>query len=228
MDSDLSAQQIAWLRRQAQVITVTVWVDDRWSSGILIHRQGQTYTVITNQHVVDSGQRLQVVMFDGKRYQARHQRHSGFKSDDLALLKFQSSEVSYSVAKMGSALTLMTGAPVFASGFPAKYEVSSKPKFRFTTGQVSLVSSKVLKGGYQLGYTNPVEKGMSGGPVLNRWGQVVAINGVHAYPLWGNPYIFMDGSKPDPALFKVMKQSSWAIPVDRFLRLAPAALKVRG
>lgn len=227
MDSSLSAPQISWLRRRAQAITVTVWVDDRWSSGIVIHRQGQTYTVITNQHVVDAGQRLQVAMFDGRRYEAHFQNHPGFRSDDLALLQFQSSEAPYPVANFGSALSLVTGAPVFAAGFPVENEDGSKPRFHFTVGQVSLVSPKMLQGGYQVGYTNPVKKGMSGGPVLNRWGQVVAINGMHAYPLWGNPYVFMDGSKPDPVLQEVMQRSSWAIPVERFLKLAPAALKVK-
>jgi len=227
VESSLSAQQMEWLRRRAQRITVTVWVDDRWSSGILIHRQDQAYTVITNQHVVEFGKRLQIVMSDGRRYQAVLQTHPGFQSDDLALLQFQSTEVAYPVATLGPALSLATGTPVFAAGFPVKNEGGSQPKFHFTQGQVSLVSPKMLEGGYQVGYTNPVEKGMSGGPVLNRQGQVIAINGMHAHPLWGDPYIFTDGSKPNANLQDVMQRSSWAIPVERFLELAPEALKVR-
>lgn len=223
----LSAQQTEGLRRRAQEITVTVWVDDRWSSGILIHRQDQTYTVITNQHVVEFGQRLQIVMFDGRRYQAELQNHPGFQSDDLALLRFQSAEAAYPVATLGPALSLIAGTPVFAAGFPVEDEGDSKPTFHFTQGKISLVSPKMLEGGYQVGYTNPVEKGMSGGPVLNRQGQVIAINGMHAHPLWGDPYVFTDGSKPNANLQNVMQRSSWAIPVERFLELAPEALKVR-
>lgn len=223
----VSVQQAKRLRRHAQAITVTVWVDEHWSSGILVHRQDQTYTVITNQHVVDFGKRFQIEMFDGRRYGAQLQDHPDFQGNDLALLQFQSPEVAYPVAPLGPALSLVTGTPVFAAGFPVENGDRSKPIFHFTTGHVSLISSKVLEGGYQIGYSNPVEKGMSGGPVLNRRGQVIAVNGMHAYPLWGNPYVFTDGSKPDPELEKVMKRSSWAIPVERFLKLVPAALKVR-
>lgn len=227
----LSVPQIKTLHHYAQTITVTVFVDGDWSSGIVIHRQGSTYTVITNQHVVDFGKHFQVMTSDGRRYAARLRHHPGFKDNDLALLEFQSSKVSYPVATLASALSLSPGMPVFAAGFPISNDSRwsqarrqpPQPTFHFTSGQISLVSPKVLVGGYQLGYTNPVEKGMSGGPVLNRQGQVIGINGMHAYPLWGDPYTFADGSKPNPALHKVMERSSWAIPIERFFEPRAAA-----
>jgi S1-C subfamily serine protease len=231
----VSASQIKALHHYAQTITVTIFVDGDWSSGIIIHQQGSTYTVITNQHVVDFGKHFQVMTSDGRRYQAHLQNHSGFKGNDLALLDFQSAEVSYPVATLTPALSLPPGTLVFAAGFPTAHNSQEfqshrqplQPTFHFTSGYISLVSPKVLAGGYQLGYTNPVEKGMSGGPVLNHQGQVIGINGMHAYPLWGNPYVFTDGSRPNPTLYEVMKRSSWAIPVECFLRLAPSHLKSR-
>lgn len=232
-NNDLSASQVKALHRHAQAITVIVFVDDDWSSGILVQRQGQRYSVITNRHVVDFGKRFQVVMMDGRRYAAQRQDHVGFKEDDLALLHFQSPEVSYPIATFAPALSLVPGTPVFASGFPVELpelkgeQRPPQPLFHLTSGQVSLVSQKVLAGGYQVGYTNPIEKGMSGGPVLNSQGQVIAINGMHAYPLWGDPYIFTDGSRPHPDIQGLMKRSSWAIPVERFLKLAPASLQRR-
>lgn len=51
-------------------------------------------------------------------------------------------------------------------------------------------------------------------------GQVVGINGMHAYPLWGDPYVFKDGSLPCPKMRAVMEQSSWAIPIETFAKLA--------
>lgn len=216
---------VEWIHRYARTITVTVWVDDRWSSGILVHRQGQTYTVITNQHVVAFGKRYQVVLADGQRYDAHLQPSTDQNQNDLAVLEFQSPDVAYPVAQFASSLSLAPGVPVFAAGFPIAQ--TSQPQFRFTSGHVSLISDRVLQGGYQIGYTNPIQKGMSGGPVLNRWGQVIAINGMHAYPLWGDPYIFTDGSKPKPAEYQVMRQSSWAIPAERFLQYIPTAHKVK-
>lgn len=213
------------VRRYARTITVTVWVDDRWSSGILVHRQGQTYTVLTNQHVVAFGKRYQVELADGQRYDADLRSSTDKEQNDLAVLEFQSPDVSYAVARFASSLSLVPGVPVFAAGFPIAK--TSQPQFHFTSGQVSLISDRVLQGGYQIGYTNPIQKGMSGGPVLNRWGQVIAINGMHAYPLWGDPYIFVDGSKPHPVDHQIMRQSSWAIPAERFLQFIPTARKVK-
>lgn len=215
------------VRRYARTITVTVWVDDRWSSGILVHRQGQTYTVITNQHVVTVGTHYQVALVDGQRYDADLRPSPNQEKNDLAVLEFQSPNVAYPVARFAPSLSLVPGVPVFAAGFPIAQTSASQPQFRFTAGEVSLISDRVLQGGYQIGYTNPIQKGMSGGPVLNRWGQVIAINGMHAYPLWGDPYIFIDGSKPKPAEYQVMQQSSWAIPAERFLEYIPTAHKVK-
>ena len=48
----LSEQQ---LRQLAQSITVKVIAGEGWGSGILIHRQGQVYTVLTNRHVLEAG-----------------------------------------------------------------------------------------------------------------------------------------------------------------------------
>ena len=80
-----------------------------------------------------------------------------------------------------------------------------------------------MEGGYQIGYTNDIEKGMSGGPLLNARGEVVGVNGVHAYPLWGDPYQYKDGSEPNAALREQMSKYSWGIPIDTFKQLAPSA-----
>ena len=226
-ETDPDPVSVEWIRRYARTITVTVWVDDRWSSGILVHRQGQTYTVITNRHVVAFGKHYQVVLADGQRYDANLRPSTDKEQNDLAVLEFQSPDVAYPVARFASSLSLVTGVPVFAAGFPIAQPSTRQPQFHFTSGQVSLISDRVLQGGYQLGYTNPIQKGMSGGPVLNRWGQVIAMNGMHAYPLWGDPYIFVDGSKPNPVDHQVMRQSSWAIPAERFLQFIPTARKVK-
>ena len=59
---------------------------------------------------------------------------------------------------------------------------------------------------------------MSGGPVLNEVGQVIAINGLHSEPLWGNPYEWDDGTLPADNLFPVLAGSSWAIPAETILK----------
>ena len=62
---------------------------------------------------------------------------------------------------------------------------------------------------------------MSGGPVMNLSGQVIAINGVHAEPLWGNPYNWDDGTVPSEQDSAKLAESSWAIPIETVMEGIP-------
>lgn len=209
------------LRDQARLITVKVLSGDSWGSGILIQQQGQLYRVLTNEHVLQTGNEYRIQTLDGRVHLASRYQAVSLNGNDLALLQFRSTDAVYTVARLGKAVTLAVGDEVLAAGFPFETDVSQPTGFKFTDGQVSLVTEKALDGGYQIGYTNAVEKGMSGGPVLNLQGEVVAINGMHPYPLWGDPYVFEDGSKPCAPMHDLMVKSSWAIPIETFIQLIP-------
>lgn len=219
LSSQLSTEQ---LRQVAQEITVKVLVGRSWGSGITIRKQGDFYTVVTNQHVVragrDSGYQIQTP--DGRIYTADIVRTASFEGNDLALLQFRSGGADYTVAALGDSSRLREGDEVFAAGFPFDSEQMGSRGFTFTTGTISLLSDKAVQGGYQIGYTNAVEKGMSGGPILNRQGEAIGINGMHAYPLWGDPYVFADGSRPSDAVREIMTRSSMGIAIATFVQLA--------
>ncbi len=218
LPNQLSVEQ---LRDLARSITVKVTSDHNWGSGILIRQQGQVYTVLTNQHVLSAGKPYQVETSDGQVYSADLSGSISFRGNDLAVLQFRSVDTTYPVASLGSASSLKVGDEVFAAGFPFGVDWSGSMGFVLTTGQVSLLLNRALVGGYQVGYTNEIRKGMSGGPILNRQGELVGINGMHKYPLWGDPYIYKDGSKPDISLRTRMVHFSWGIPIKTFARLAP-------
>jgi S1-C subfamily serine protease len=211
------------LEQQARAITVKVMSQDFLGSGILLRRKGTVYTVLTNAHVLQAGDPpYRVQTADGKIYTANSPQHLNFGNNDLAVLRFQSLG-KYAVASIGSPPTV--GDEVFAAGFPAVEEGAKKQSLAFTTGKVSLVLAKPLEGGYQLGYTNNIKNGMSGGPLLNRRGQVVGINGMQAYPLWDAPSVFADGSKADERLHQMIISLSWAVPMTKAMQIMPKAQK---
>lgn len=213
---------LSQLHDRAQSITVKVLAGQGWGSGILIHKQDQVYTVVTNEHVLRLGSTYRIQTPDGKIYPASKDS-AHFDDNDLALLRFGSAN-SYNIANLatgGESANLHVGDEMFAAGFPAVGNGSQGMGFVFTTGQVSYLLPQAFIGGYQVGYSNDIVKGMSGGPVLNRYGEVVAINGKHKYPLWGNTYIFKDGTTPVVQARQQMDYSSWAVPVQTFLQLAP-------
>lgn len=207
------------VRQLAESITVKILYGaaEGWGSGIIISNEAGLYTVITNQHVLRGGTSYQVQTPDGRIYPAEAIATPGFQDRDLAAVTFYSSQ-TYGVATL-AASRVAEGDRVYATGFPVQTATASG--FFFTDGQISLIAEQAFVGGYQIGYTNPVEKGMSGGPLLNQWGEVIGINGMHAYPLWGNPYVFADGTTPAPGIQEQMRLLSWAIPIENVLQLRP-------
>jgi S1-C subfamily serine protease len=219
------------LQHLAQSITVKVLAGGFLGSGILIKEQGSVYTVVTNAHVLISGDppyRIQTP--DGRVYKAKLPNQTqaldatSLKSKDLAILQFYSPSTKYVVASLGSASSLSVGNQVFAAGFPFNVEGTQDVGFVFKAGKVSWVLDKALEGGYRIGYTNDIQKGMSGGPLLNQQGKVVAINGIHAEPLWGEPYTYQDGTEPEASLRKRMSKYSWGIPIETFVELVSPSL----
>ncbi len=230
---------IAKLQSVAETITVKVQSGQNSGSGIIIDRQGSTYTIVTNQHVLRAGNgRIYPIQTpDDRIYSAQAIDPPNWTNNDLSLLQFDS-DLDYTVANLGDSAAITLDEDVFAAGFPFEVQNSQHTPdtpgtsdthdrgFRFTMGQVSSISDRSFAGGYQIGYTNAIKKGMSGGPVLNKRGEVVAINGMHAHPLWGNPYVFEDGSFASESEVEQMSQLSWAIPIDTLVQLIREALRI--
>ena len=211
----------------ARQVTVRVLANNGGGSGVIIDRQGQFYTVLTCAHVVDEkGANYTILAPDGRIYPGRVLRNNQFGNKDLALVQFISDR-AYRVVAIGNFNALGIGDEVYASGFPNWYLVNQNEiqntrswglrAFRFTTGNVGMIPERSLPKGYQLGYTNEIEDGMSGGPVLNSNGELVGINGRLKFPPQGiQVYRFADGTTPSPGLFQRMEALSWAIPITNF------------
>ncbi|MGK7900211.1 MAG: tetratricopeptide repeat-containing serine protease family protein [Hormoscilla sp.] len=207
----------AQLRQKASEITVRVIVGHGRGSGVLIRKDGQLYSVLTNAHAVSPGEPHQIRTPDGKLYPA--QNVTDFSGTvhgyDLAILQF-AADADYDVATFASS-PARVNQPVFAAGFP--YDARD---LLFTKGQISMFPSMALQEGYQIGYSNAVQQGMSGGPVLNGSGQLMGINGKSAYPILQDLYQFADGSFPTDEVRKKMHGLSWGVPIGRLPEVDPS------
>lgn len=212
----------------ARQVTVRILTEPGMGSGVIIARKGQVYSVLTCDHVLANSyeNRYQVMTSDGQQHPAYRLNSVLFKDLDLAILQF-TSQSSYKVAAMGESSTLTNGAQVYAAGYPIWHWANKNTlestrdwdlkAFRLTIGKIRMLNKKSLPGGYKLGYTNDIENGMSGGPVLDQDGQLVGINGRLKYPFQGiEAFQFTDGTLPSEELFLQMEALSWAIPVHAF------------
>jgi tetratricopeptide (TPR) repeat protein len=161
----------------AQAITVRIAVGEGNGSGILLQRDGDVYTVLTAAHVLmgEAAERLAIMTADNKSHKVIEVR--SYQGDvDLAIVKFRSND-SYRLAELGDSNNLAGGMNIYAAGFPAPTRVITTSVFAFQPGQVVANSKRVFKDGYALLYNNPTLPGMSGGPILDEAGKVVAIHG---------------------------------------------------
>lgn len=215
--SPLAARQIAPLSTEnilekAKSITVRVKVGKTTGSGILIEKKGQVYRVLTNRHVINRGKSYQIQTSEGDSYEAKLIAIG--EKNDLAILEF-SSDRHYEIASFGSSPS-ERGDRVFAVGFPF-----DRDKLRLTAGQFSLKPNLPLQHGYQLGYTNQIQAGMSGGPIFNSAGEVIGINGRSANPILPN-YQFQDGSFPNEKQQQQMMSLSWGLPIENLTEVLPS------
>ncbi|BAQ60670.1 peptidase S1 and S6 [Geminocystis sp. NIES-3708] len=207
----------------AKKVTVKVLSGENSGSGILINKNNNSYQVLTNDHVLlfgNQNQSYKIITFDGETYQAKIVKEFNFQNYDLGVLEFQSQN-NYEIASFSELSIPVIDEVVYAAGFPYKPDNLTNNNFTFTRGRINSISDLSFRGGYQIGYSNDIQKGMSGGPLFNSKKEIIGINGRHKYPAWGNPYIFENGSIASPQQKEEMSQSSWAIPIKTFLRLAP-------
>ena len=205
----------AQLQQLAESITVRVIRENGAGSGTLIAKDGRVYTVLTNAHVVRPGKPHRIETPDGKSYPAQIVKVTEH-AYDMAILQFQAA-ADYQVVSLASSPGKVSE-PVFAAGFP-----SEARSLLFTRGVMQMFPSVALRDGYQIGYTNDIQQGMSGGPVLNGAGELIGINGMNAFVILQSAYQFVDGSYPSDAVRSEMNRLSWGVPIGRLaeVRIPP-------
>jgi tetratricopeptide (TPR) repeat protein/V8-like Glu-specific endopeptidase len=196
----------------AKAITVMISGQEEQGTGVIVQQQGKVYTLLTAAHVLNNEDRknnkYQVTTPDNRQYQLIPGSIRKVDGDiDLAIGKFTAT-ANYPVARIGNSRQLSGGTEVYVAGFPAATEAITESVFVFRKGEVSASSSKVFAGGYSLIYSNDTLSGMSGGPVLNSEGELVAIHGKG------------DREQSSTGAMGAKTGFNLGIPIDRFFPLA--------
>jgi tetratricopeptide (TPR) repeat protein len=208
--SALAAKELSTesIQQTASAIAVKISIGSSSGSGILIAQAGNTYTVVTNAHVIGRGNNYQITTVDGKIHQATLKKsEQSDNQDDLALLQFQATE-KYTPASLGDVQQVTPGQSVFAVGFG-----DGEEQLTLNSGKIEQISQKPLVGGYQIGFTNKTKQGMSGGALLNQEGKVIGILGLGAGAILDNAYLYADNSRPDAQMLEQLRENSFAVPV---------------
>jgi S1-C subfamily serine protease len=158
-----SREAPAWSKvaARAQSWTVAVRADQSYGAGVAVEKAG---FVLTNLHVVDGAKSISVTPFGGDALSA--ELLDSDRELDLALLR-TTSPLS-TAAMIGHSKSLGVGDEVMAVGSPRKMY------FSVSRGMVSF-PNRFLDGVEYIQTDLPINVGNSGGPLVDRDGNVVGI-----------------------------------------------------
>jgi tetratricopeptide (TPR) repeat protein/S1-C subfamily serine protease len=211
-------------QQAAAKITVRIQMGESGGSGVLIGKKGNTYLVLTNAHVVRTESGIKIKTPDGQNHTAQKVKNTQVGNFDLALLEFTSTR-SYQLAGLKNfanrEVALNEGREIFAAGFP--YDSNA---LRVVTGEVTQLPQEPFVNGTQIGYVTKgdIKQGMSGGPILDSFGNLVGLNSTLARPVIDS-YTYADGSKAPKDKIAEYRQANWSVPIYNLLtRLNPDIL----
>ena len=213
--------QVAWALSTNQINEIakntTVRIDSQApGSGVLVHRQGSTYTVLTAAHVVETADDYEIIMRSGQTYPIPLNQIQKFPEVDLAIVTFNSDR-DYNTIEIGNSNAMSEGSKSYVAGFPMKTTAIDEIIYNFTIGTITANAGKPLRDGYSLVYSNNTLPGMSGGPVLNEDGKLMGIHGR------ADTTTTLQNESVNPDIF-IKTGFNLGIPTHRFLQLAPEGL----
>lgn len=136
-------------------------------TGIVMTEDGY---IITNNHVVEDAQQVQVTLNDGRSFDAEVVGTDA--NTDIAVVKIDASGLT--AAEFGDSSSLVTGEPAYAIGNPLGIQFAET----MTGGMISAPSREVTIDKYVMNLIQvdaAINPGNSGGPLINSQGQVVGV-----------------------------------------------------
>ncbi len=139
-------------------------------SGVVIDNQGH---IVTNYHVIENAQRLEVTLSDLSRHPARVVGID--PSNDLAVIQVDTDNVQWRPIPLGSSRGLRVGQKVLAIGNPFGLEGTLTTGIISSLGRsIEATNGRVIEGIIQTDAA--INPGNSGGPLLNAEGEVIGVN----------------------------------------------------
>ncbi|YAG11973.1 hypothetical protein NSTC745_01241 [Nostoc sp. DSM 114161] len=155
---------------------ITVRIDGaNTATGVIIERQGNTYKVLTNAHVVQQEGSYTIQTNDGQKHTIDYSRVRLLPHVDLATLQFTSSR-NYRVAAQSNSDQIIEGKTVYVAGWAGRLPGIDERTYQFTNGTIRARLQNPDQG-YALVYNNEAVPGMSGSPMLDENGRLIGING---------------------------------------------------
>lgn len=140
-------------------------------SGVIVRHTGNTFYVLTNNHVAGTATKISIKLNDDREFEAK--LVGADARMDIALVSFESNDKSIPVAALADSDTVMPGDICMAFGAPLGYSQS------VTQGIVSAVGrseSHMSSISDYIQTDTAINQGNSGGPLVNIYGEVIGIN----------------------------------------------------
>lgn len=154
-------------------------VEQGEGSGVIFEKKGDKAHIITNYHVIDQAQKLEIALPTGEKVEAKILGADMYA--DLAVLEIDGSKVT-TVAELGDSSTLQVGEPAIAIGNPLGMKFSRT----VTQGIISSLERSMPMDLDENGQDDweldvlqtdaAINPGNSGGALVNIQGQVIGIN----------------------------------------------------
>lgn len=139
-------------------------------SGIILTENGY---IVTNNHVIESGNNISVTLDSGDTYSAFVIGKDA--QTDIAVLKIEATNLP--AAELGNSDELVAGEAAVAIGNPMGMELQGT----VTAGVISAVNRNIMVGNTSMNLVQTdaaINPGNSGGALINEFGQVIGVNSV--------------------------------------------------
>ncbi|QHA38259.1 PDZ domain-containing protein [Rossellomorea marisflavi] len=150
-------------------------------SGVIYKREGDKVLIVTNNHVIEGADQLEVTLSDGSKVKAN--ARGADQWTDLAVIEIEGSNVKDSaIAKFGDSDKLKQGEPVIAIGNPLGLQFSGSVTQGIVSGVNRTIPVDINQDGVEDWNTEVIQTdaainpGNSGGALVNISGQLVGIN----------------------------------------------------